>query len=145
MMSQRVYLKEEIHRPVGDLVKEQIVEWQSALVRIISFTEAKSPAGAMVQMALALDEMDSMIELLDEENQKLVGHHRNQIDRQRCVGCGRRSEPNSSQLRQLSTFTRAACTTGLTKWRRGRRKAGRIVRASPIDRPKGESGRAADK
>jgi hypothetical protein len=81
MMSQRVYLKEEIHRPVGDLVKEQIVEWQSALVRIISFTEAKSPAGAMVQMALALDEMDSMIELLDEENQKLVGHHRNQIDR----------------------------------------------------------------
>ena len=79
--SQREYGKDKALQLVGDAVKEQIDDWRSALVSIISFTEAKSPAGAMVQMALALDEMDSMLELLGEEDRKLTDEHRYQIER----------------------------------------------------------------
>ena len=45
--SQREYGKDKALQLVGDAVKEQIDDWRSALVSIISFTEAKSPAGAM--------------------------------------------------------------------------------------------------
>jgi hypothetical protein len=53
--SEREFNKDKALDLIGESVKEQIDDWQSALVSIISFTEAKSPAGALVQMALALD------------------------------------------------------------------------------------------
>ena len=79
--SQQEYLKDEVRGSFGDFVGRQIAEWQSALAHIISFTQAESPAGAMVQIALARDELDSMIGQLDEENQKVVSAYQNQIDR----------------------------------------------------------------
>src|ERR1019366_1234186 len=79
--SEREFNKDKALDLIGESVKEQIDDWQSALVSIISFTEAKSPAGALVQMALALDELDSMLELLGEEDRKLTDEHRYQIER----------------------------------------------------------------
>jgi hypothetical protein len=89
--SEQEYIKDE-HRIAGDFVKRQITDWQSALVHMISFTQAKSPAGATVQIALARDELDSMIGQLDEENQKVVSSYQDQIDRHlRSAMCGIRA------------------------------------------------------
>jgi hypothetical protein len=45
----------------GIEIQQQLSDWQRAVATIISFTPATSPAGAVVQMALALDELDSML------------------------------------------------------------------------------------
>jgi hypothetical protein len=62
--SEREFNKDKALDLIGESVKEQIDDWQSALVSTISFTEAKSPAGALVQMALALDELDSLLSVV---------------------------------------------------------------------------------
>jgi hypothetical protein len=84
--SEQEYRAEDGNKSAGDFVRRQIAEWQSALVRVISFTEANGAAGALVQIALALDELGSITAELDEENQKVIRARR------RCMECRRRSE-----------------------------------------------------
>ena len=52
-----------------------------AKAKRVHSTPRRTAPGAMVQMALALDELDSMTSQLDEENQKVVSSYQNQIDR----------------------------------------------------------------
>jgi hypothetical protein len=48
----------------GTEIQQQFSNWQRAVATIISFTPATSLAGAVVQMALALDELDSMLSVV---------------------------------------------------------------------------------
>src|ERR1019366_2513966 len=59
--SQIEYSNEPAWERAGREIEQQFGDWQSAVATIISFTHATSPAGALVQLALALDELDSML------------------------------------------------------------------------------------
>ena len=48
-------------KDVGCEIEQQFGDWQSAVATIISYTPATSLAGAVVQMALALDDLDSLM------------------------------------------------------------------------------------
>jgi hypothetical protein len=45
-------------------IQQQFGDWQQAIATIISYTHATSPAGALVQLALALDELDSPLSVV---------------------------------------------------------------------------------
>jgi hypothetical protein len=49
-------------------IESQIAAWRTAVAELISFTQAKSAAGALVQMALALSELDTLSELGEGES-----------------------------------------------------------------------------
>jgi hypothetical protein len=49
---------------VGRDIQQQFGDWQEAVAKIISFTQATSLAGALVQMALAVDELDSLLNVV---------------------------------------------------------------------------------
>jgi hypothetical protein len=48
------------NKTLGRVIQQQFGEWQQAVAQLISFTQATSLAGALVQMAIALDELDSL-------------------------------------------------------------------------------------
>jgi hypothetical protein len=50
-------------KQVGRDIQQQFGDWQEAVATIISYSQATSPAGALVQLALALalDELDSLL------------------------------------------------------------------------------------
>ena len=67
-------------------IQEQFGDWQQAVATIISYTHATSPAGALVQLALALDELDSLLSVVvcgTEERQvrQLRGVDEHRIER----------------------------------------------------------------
>ena len=47
-------------RDTGDEIAKQFSEWQQSLVKLISFTAAGSAAGALVQLALAVEVLDDV-------------------------------------------------------------------------------------
>jgi hypothetical protein len=49
------------NKALGDDIQQQVGEWQQAVAQTISFTQATSLAGALVQLAIALDELDSLL------------------------------------------------------------------------------------
>jgi hypothetical protein len=53
-----------------DDVESQIAAWRGAVAELISFAQAQSPAGALVQLALAISELDSLAELVEGESPK---------------------------------------------------------------------------
>ena len=59
--SQIEYSSEPAWERAGSDIQQQFGDWQQAVATIISYTHATSPAGALVQLALALDELDSML------------------------------------------------------------------------------------
>jgi hypothetical protein len=59
--SQIEYYQEPALKTVGSEIQQQFGDWQEAVATIISYSQATSPAGALVQLALALDELDSLL------------------------------------------------------------------------------------
>ena len=59
--SQIEYSSEPAWERAGSDIEQQFGDWQAAVATLISYTQATSPAGALVQLALALDELDSML------------------------------------------------------------------------------------
>jgi hypothetical protein len=49
------------HRSTRDEIMGQMNSWRYGLAEIISFTQAKGLAGALVQMALAIDELETLV------------------------------------------------------------------------------------
>jgi hypothetical protein len=65
-----------------DGIRDQIDAWRSAVIEIISFTEAaKSLAGSLVQMALAMDDLDTMEDLQTQERGQELPEYMARIER----------------------------------------------------------------
>ena len=61
---EHAYLDKKPHKlscSTGDEIMQQMNSWRSGLAKIVSFTQAKSLAGALVQMALAADELETFV------------------------------------------------------------------------------------
>jgi hypothetical protein len=57
----------------GREIQQQFGDWRQAVATIISYTSATTPAGALVQLALALDELDSLlsVDVCDAEERQV--------------------------------------------------------------------------
>jgi hypothetical protein len=61
---ENAYLDKKPHKlthSTGEEIRNEIGSWRSGLVEILSFTQAKGLAGALVQMALAVDELETLV------------------------------------------------------------------------------------
>jgi hypothetical protein len=69
----------------GRYIQQQLGEWQQAVAQLISFTQATSLAGALVQMSIALDELDSLLSTNvdggDRQVRQLSGVDEHRVDR----------------------------------------------------------------
>jgi hypothetical protein len=70
--SQIEYSSEPAWERAGSDIQQQFGDWQAAVATLISYTPATSLAGAAVQMAIALDALDSLLSMIvpaEEERQ----------------------------------------------------------------------------
>jgi hypothetical protein len=64
-------------------IQQQFGDWQGAVATLISYTHATSPAGAMVQLALALDELDSLLSVVVCAEKRQVLRELSNVDEHR--------------------------------------------------------------